>query len=237
MATRTDTINYIFRRLGCPNIKVELTDTQVDDAINEALQRYIEFSSAGTRKTMYVLDVLKDITTYSLPADVTQVIKVVSSTSARALTTNVVDPYLNVFNYRNRAGMSLVEIGTAYLENVQRMFSKIYEFDTYKVDDNGVIRLDIEFTQVIRANTKLVLVCERKLAETVLLEESWIKDYILARCKIIVGEERSKFSAIAGPGGVSLNGGTLLQQGNAEISYLEEKLQTRHRRPIGFLIG
>jgi hypothetical protein len=38
----------------------------------------------------------------------------------------------------------------------------------------------------------------------------WIRDYMVANCKMIIGEAREKFGTIAGPqGGGSLNGAAM----------------------------
>jgi hypothetical protein len=55
----------------------------------------------------------------------------------------------------------------------------------------------------------------------------WIKDYTLAICKTILGEARSKFAQIAGPGGAGgLNGADLKSSGKEEIAALDKELET-----------
>jgi hypothetical protein len=53
----------------------------------------------------------------------------------------------------------------------------------------------------------------------------WFKDYTLATCKVILGEARSKFGQIAGPGGAGgLNGTDLKSAGKEEVEKLEKDL-------------
>ena len=54
----------------------------------------------------------------------------------------------------------------------------------------------------------------------------WFKDYTLAGCKLMLGEARSKFGQIAGPGGAGgLNGGDLKSAGKEEMEKLEKEIE------------
>jgi hypothetical protein len=69
----------------------------------------------------------------------------------------------------------------------------------------------------------------------------WLKDYTLATCKLMLGEARSKFGSIAGPGsgGITLNGTALLTDGKAEIEKLDKEIQemVTGGTPMTFVIG
>lgn len=53
----------------------------------------------------------------------------------------------------------------------------------------------------------------------------WLLSYTSARCKMILGEARSKFQSLAGPtGGVTLNGSELKQEAVAEMEKLEKEI-------------
>jgi hypothetical protein len=53
----------------------------------------------------------------------------------------------------------------------------------------------------------------------------WLKDYALANAKMMLGQAREKFPAIAGPQGSSaLNGATLKAEAKAEMDQLEQDL-------------
>jgi len=232
--TRAQLRNYILEQLGCPTIKVELTDAQIDDAITDAVRRYRDFGSEGTYEAWYILDITAGTQDYTLPANIYDVINVTYQTAARALTTNVIDPYLNIFSANQQQGLTLVEIGTAYLENVQRMFSKVWQFTTRK-DLNGQVVLHLIDT--VRLTTKIVLHVEQTDDETILLDHPWIKDYAVARSKLILGNIRRRFQTIAGPGGVVLDGQAMVSDAKEEIAELNQRLVDYHRRPVGFVIG
>ena len=68
----------------------------------------------------------------------------------------------------------------------------------------------------------------------------WIKDCAHAHAKMMLGEARSKFSAIQGPGGgTSLNGDALKTESQADMERLEEELRNFKdgSAPYGIIIG
>jgi hypothetical protein len=68
----------------------------------------------------------------------------------------------------------------------------------------------------------------------------WLQDYALAQCKLMLGQARSKFSQVAGPGGgTTLNGDALKAEGQAEIEKLEIELTQyiEGGTPYTFVIG
>jgi hypothetical protein len=55
--------------------------------------------------------------------------------------------------------------------------------------------------------------------------KQWLKDYTLAVCKQMLGEARSKFGSIAGPGGaIQMNGAALKSEADKEFEKLDKEL-------------
>jgi len=70
--------------------------------------------------------------------------------------------------------------------------------------------------------------------------KQWLYDYSLAVCKLILGEARSKFASIAGPGqAIQMNGGALLTAGQSEVEKLEKEINEMipGGTPLTFVIG
>jgi hypothetical protein len=68
----------------------------------------------------------------------------------------------------------------------------------------------------------------------------WIRDYMVAVSKMIIGEAREKFSTIAGPqGGGSLNGAAMKSEAQTQMDALLEqlKLYVDGSQPLTFVIG
>jgi glycosyltransferase involved in cell wall biosynthesis len=70
--------------------------------------------------------------------------------------------------------------------------------------------------------------------------QQWIKDYMVANCKMIIGEAREKFATIAGPqGGGALNGGAMKSEAKTEMDALIEQLKmyVDGSQPLTWVIG
>jgi hypothetical protein len=68
----------------------------------------------------------------------------------------------------------------------------------------------------------------------------WIKDYMVAACKMIIGEAREKFASIAGPqGGSQLNGTAMKSEAQAimDAKILELTNYVDGSQPLTFVIG
>lgn len=62
-----------------------------------------------------------------------------------------------------------------------------------------------------------------------LFAQRWVRFYVLALCKIVLGTIRRKFESFSsiGNSGIALDGGSLLSEGKEEKEKLEEELYTR----------
>jgi hypothetical protein len=70
--------------------------------------------------------------------------------------------------------------------------------------------------------------------------QQWIRDYMVANCKMIIGEAREKFGTIAGPqGGGTLNGAAMKSEAQAQMDGLIEQLKmyVDGSQPLTFVIG
>jgi hypothetical protein len=68
----------------------------------------------------------------------------------------------------------------------------------------------------------------------------WIRDYMVAACKMIIGEAREKFATIAGPqGGGSLNGTAMKAEAQTRMDDLVNQLTlyVDGSQPLTWVIG
>jgi hypothetical protein len=68
----------------------------------------------------------------------------------------------------------------------------------------------------------------------------WIRDYMVANCKYIIGEAREKFGTIAGPqSGSTLNGTAMKAEAQTQMDKSIEELKNYvdGSQPITFVIG
>ena len=70
--------------------------------------------------------------------------------------------------------------------------------------------------------------------------QQWIRDYMVAACKMIIGEAREKFATIAGPqGGGTLNGTAMKAEAQAQMDAKIQELvmYVDGSQPLTFVIG
>ena len=130
-------------------------------------------------------------------------------------------------------GLATYNALAGYQELVGRMFGSFIEFKW------NTTTKELLLLQRPRAEEELLLYCYNYRPDSELLKDylavQWIKDYTLARCKIMLGEARSKFATIAGPqGGSTLNGDNLKAEGLADIEKLEEEVKTQIPGGVGY---
>jgi hypothetical protein len=68
----------------------------------------------------------------------------------------------------------------------------------------------------------------------------WLRDYMVAACKMIIGEAREKFASIAGPqGGTTLNGAAMKAEAQAQMDTKIAELvnYVDGSQPLTFVIG
>jgi hypothetical protein len=135
-------------------------------------------------------------------------------------------------------GLATYDFFAQQQELVGRMFGSFVEF----VWNTSNKKLTI--LQRPRANEEVLLYCYNYRPDFELLNDykanQWIKDYTLANCKYMLGEARSKFSTIVGPGGgTTLNGDSLKVEAQTEMEKLEKELDLATAGGVGygFLIG
>lgn len=121
-------------------------------------------------------------------------------------------------------GLATYELFAGYQKLVGRMFGSYIEFK-FNSTNHILTILQRPFAQ----GEQVLLRTQNYRPDFVLLQDlyakQWLYDYTLAVSKVILGEARSKFASVAGPGSpITLNGTALQTAGNQEIEKLEKEI-------------
>jgi hypothetical protein len=144
-----------------------------------------------------------------------------------------------LLNYSSAGGLATYDFYTQYVELAARMFGGFMNYTWNPVTKQ------IQLIRDPKGSGETVLLWVYQLKpEIALLSnyqiQQWIRDYMVAACKMIIGEAREKFAQIAGPqGGTSLNGAALKAEAQAQmdIKIEELKLYVDGSQPLTFVIG
>ena len=225
--------DYVRLMLGDGMVDVELDPAHYEVALEKSLNKFKQRSPTSVEESYIFLTLEKDKNDYILPEEIINVQSVfrrtLGSRTGGGTGTNF-EPfnlaYTNTYllNSTMLGGIATYYMFASYQEMVGKIFGSYIEFQW--INYSRTLRiLQRPFTE----GETLMLRCQNKRPDYTIIQDlyasQWIKDYTLANCKLILGEARSKFGAIAGPGGSGqLNGNDLKSAGKEEIEKLEKEL-------------
>ena len=206
--TRDDLKNWILEELGDSLITVEITDKQLDHAINEGLQMYTEF--ADLQNEDYILLPLSGyIEGEGLP---------LSGYNVRSIFTidegfsGGVNKLFSIDNQMLNAGQfplwgqggSFVtyELAAQYRDMAKRMLAQSFDF-SFDVR-NQMLKL---FPDPVAQNIGGYIILGAHIVppEDELVGEQYVKRLALAKAKMMIGRVRKKFAGVQLPGGGTID--------------------------------
>jgi len=240
---RNDLKNYILRKLGSPAIQINVTDEQIYDRIDDALDIYWEWHHEGTFKD-YVTHIMTadNILTKTIPIDewIYTVIRIISLGGPENSVNLEYQSYMQNIGTQlmvQDSGILNYTINESYFNLVDSFFrrQKIIDFNQrhnilhIRSDINYINEGDIIVFEVYRLNEP------DKYKET--WNDWWLKKYVTELVKKQWGQNMSKYDGIQLPGGITLNGRQIYDDAQQQIERLEEQLLESLTLPIDFLVG
>ena len=243
--------NKIFKnvglRLGAGIIDLELDSDHYEASYDYAVATYRQRSANAYEESYLIVDIQASQSSYILPQEVTLVKQCFRRTigistgpgasSFDPFSSAILNTYL--LNYNYAGGMATYDLYAGYVEMAARMFGGyvIYTFNP--------VTKEIRFVRDFKGTGEQILLWTDNLKpEIILLQDifitNWITSWVLAQCKLTMGEAREKFSSIVGPGGgTSLNGAQMKAEGAKmqEDLLLELKNYTTGGEPLTWIQG
>ena len=240
-------ISYVGAQLGANIIDVELNPEDYEAAYQKTLGTYRQRAQNAYEESYSFMYLVKDENIYQLPQEVISVRQIFRRTfgDATGPFASNFDPFaqasLNVYlmNFNVAGGLATYDFYSQYVELAARMFGGYINY-TY----NPVTKK----LQLIRdpkgSNEAILLWTYNLKPEINLLSDfqisQWMRDYMVANCKMIIGEAREKFGTIAGPqGGGTLNGTAMKTEAQTQMDALIEQLKAYvdASQPLTWVIG
>ena len=246
---RNKAFDYVRDMLGDGMVEVELDPKHYETALNRALSRFRQRSSNAVEESYSFLELIQDQNQYRLPDEIINVQSVfrraIGSRSGLGAGGTLFEPfnlaYTNSYLLSGSmiGGLATYELFAGYQKLVGKMFGSYIEFQ-WNPTSHLLTILQRPFAQ----GEQILMRTQNFRPDFVLLQDiyakQWLYDYTLATCKIMLGEARSKFAQIAGPGGAGgLNGADLKSAGKEEMAALDKELETLISGGTGytFIIG
>jgi len=254
---------YCLRRLGKPVLEVNVSDDQVDDAIDYTLQKFQQFHYDGAERVY-----LKHLFTAA------EIAAGKTNTDYTAVDNTTVwqeqNSYLSVPQHiLSIEGMfAFTDKGTKNMFDIryQLRLNDLYDFTStqfyhyYMIQQHlatidfllegmkpirysqvqDKLYLDFDWTEDALADQYVVIKAWRALDPTTWTEiynQMWVKDYATAKIKKQWGQNLTKFQGVQMPGGVTLNGEMIYNDAVEELKILDEQLRTTWETPPLDMIG
>jgi hypothetical protein len=240
-------IEYVQLQLGDQIIDLELDPAHYEAAYQRTIGTYRQRAENAYEECYIFLPLIENVNIYTLPQEVQVVRQVFRRTigNIQGPYSSSFDPFssatLNTYllNYSSAGGLATYDFYTHYVELAARMFGGFMNY-TY----NPVTK-QIQFMRDPKGEGEVLLLWVYQLKPEIALLaniqiQQWIRDYMVAACKMIIGEPREKFAQIAGPqGGTSLNGAAMKTEAKEAMDILIDELKryVDASQPLTFVIG
>lgn len=233
---RQKLIKEIQLSLGGGMIDLEADPDHYELAIDKALDRYRTRSKNATEESFIFLEVQPETASYTLPNEVLEVRDVYRrGASGNTAGGTFFDPFSaaitnSIYGIPYASGtagnLAIYDSALQYQELVGRMFGLEIMFTWNKVTKK------LTFHRKFAAPEQILLWCYNYRPESILLSSydsrQWLRDYAIAATKYMIGEARSFFGSIPGPGGgTTLNGDALKSDAQTEMQRLEEEISVQ----------
>jgi hypothetical protein len=239
--------DYVRLNLGDQIIDIELDPAHFEAAYQRTIGVYRQRANNAYEESYSFMELINDQNIYTLPQETVQVRQIFRRTfgiGTGPFGSNF-DPFaqaqMNVYliNFNQAGGLATYDFYTQYVELAARMFGGFLNYTWNPVTKK------LQLIRDPKGDGEVVLLWTYNLKPEInLLQDyqisQWVRDYMLAACKMIIGEAREKFASIAGPqGGSTLNGAAMKAEAQAQMDVKIAELvnYVDGSQPLTFVIG
>ena len=257
---------YALRALGKPVIEINVDDQQVDDRIDEALQYYAQYHYDAVRRT-YLKYKYTQADKNRIIGEGNEVAFQGTSTSTTfeedrnyLIIPESIISIVNIFPFSDKGNLNLFDV------RYQMRLNDLYDFSSTSIINYDIVLRHLDFLDHVLVGEKplrysqmdnrlyidmdwkndlqvgeyLVIECYRKLDPneyTDIYNDIYLKRYVTALIKRQWGANLSKFNGVTMVGGVTLNGGQIMQEAQQDIEKLELDIRNTYEEFPHLIMG
>ena len=240
--TRAQFVSYILRRLGQGVIKINVSDEQVQDRVDEALKYYADYHYDGSEKVYLKHLVTQDDINNKylvLPDNILGAVQIFPI--GESLTSN------NLFNIRYQIALNdLYDLTSVTMVPYYMAMQHIQFLEQLLVGRQPI--------RYVRTNQRLYLDMDWQRTapgEFIVVEayqlidpnefpkvwgDRWLARYASELVKRQWGENLSKFQDVSLPGGIKFNGAKIRDDADAEVKRLEAEMLNSFSEPPSWIM-
>jgi len=217
------------------HLKVKFTQDMIDAMTTDSTTQV-----TGATSSALAVDWFEQNNYLKVPEHVTSVIKVFDFVSKNV--TNLFDVR---YQWRLNDLWDLTQTEILTYEMVNRRLEDIYYLLEGQKQTRFQVRgdrlyLDLDFKTDVKENDFLVIECYRAIdpsTSTAVYNDLWLKRYVTALIQRQWGANLIKFQGAQLPGGITMNGEFIYNEGKAKVEKLEEEMLTQYETPPLDMIG
>lgn len=247
--SREELKDYCLTELGKPVIAINVSDDQLDNSIDDALQYWREYHEDGTERTWFKKQIdQNDIDNgyITMPGNIQAVIGVLNPGAISGISASTSDNFFS-FEYQFMAASvwDLMQFGNAsgyfianqYLAEMSQLFGQ--KLITRFRQSTQRLYLDINSSVSFAVGMWLVADVSAYLdpdTYTNVWGNRWLRKLSVAYVQKRWGANLRKFQNVQLPSGMVLNGEAIYQDALREIEKVEDQI-TRQQMPVGIIVG
>lgn len=248
--SRTELKDYCLRKLGFPVIDINVDDDQLEDRIDDALQKYREYHYDGTEE-IYLAHMVtagdianKYISVSDNIVGISRLLPIsgqsISSQNSQGF--NIFDINyqirLNDFYSLTASSYSYYVVARMHLSMLDMIVTGEIPFRYNKTINR--VTLYMNWSGRLNEGDYIVFQAHRIVDPGVyskIYNDTWLKEYTTALFKKQWGANLSKYTNFQLPGGIVINGDRIQAEGANEVEMLEQKLRDTFEYPPMMIVG
>jgi len=242
--SRDELKSYVLRQCGYPLVTVELTEDQINDAIDNATETFTQYLLPEKRYISYDLTQYDSTSGFIVQEGILSFFDIQDSSTVLGSVGDLFSPKNVLWNAGQypvilgsiSAGMksgsfTTLEIALQYVDLINRMLGQGFSFSF----DNFTRQLRLNPDPVANHIVGWIVMGANFLpADSYLFGERWVKAYTLALCKKNLGYVRSKFDGTQLLGGGKINA-AIGADGDKECDKLLDEIQNFYKANAFFV--
>lgn len=234
---------YCLRQLGAPVIQINVAPEQVNDRLDDAIQKFNEFHGSGSERKFLSIELTENDVSQKyveVGEDVLSVLRILPLSSShtsnlqiQAYITDILDMVRSP-----RGNLSSYVINMQYVSMLSELFntSKPIRYNRYtnriNIDTNWGVSIGVGSVLIAEVYTAL------DTSEFITsFNDPWLKSYATALIKKQWGQNMMKYQGFQLPSGVVLDGRSIYEDALREIEKLEDDLYNTYSLPVDFFLG
>lgn len=245
-SNRTDFKEFVLRFLGKDVLEINVSDGQVEDRIDDAIQYWQEFHGDAVVESYFKTQLTQtdiDNQYISVGNEVAYITKVLPINNRSGFDSGMFNieyqMHLNdLFDLSFSGGVTTYVQAKQYLGFLDDVFQGVDHFQ-YSLYENK-LSIQIDWDKDVRVGDHLITRGYRFVdpdTATKAWNDRWLKAYAAALIQKQWGMNLMKFNGVSLIGGVTMDGSSIFNEGKERQAELEQEVKNRYEPPVDFFIG